>query len=147
MLKTNILAIATNNLKFIMLASLVFSALNLSSCSFTPEALDSLDKTLKAYEKAIRWRNYKFARRLQKNPVDISDYQRQRLKNIKVTSYKIIGKVIAPDFSKTDLIVDIRYYHDNSAVERVLTDRQAWVYEADANRWQLDSAFPDFKFH
>ena len=147
MLKTNILSAATHNLKFIMLAALVFSALNLPSCSFTPEALDSLDKTLKAYERAIRWRDYKFARNLQKNPVDISDYQRQRLKSIKLTSYKIISKLIAHDFSKTDLIVDILSYYDHSAVERLLTDRQTWLYEPDIDRWQLDTAFPEFKFH
>lgn len=142
MLKTNSIL-----LKVVLLASLLFSILNLSSCSFTPEAFDSLDKTLKAYEKAIRWQDYKFARVFQLKPVDISDFQRQRLKSIRVTSYKVIHKVIAHDFSKTDIIVDIRYYQDSSAVERVLTDRQKWIYDAEADRWQLDSPFPDFKFH
>lgn len=133
--------------KLFTLFFIVLSSLNISSCSFTPEAYESLDKTLKAYDRAIRWGDYKFARVLQKTPVVISDFQRQRLKSIKVTSYKIINKVIAPDLSKTDLIVDIRYYHDKSAVERVITDRQTWLYDETADRWQLDSPFPDFKFH
>jgi len=142
MLKTNSIL-----LKVVLLASLLFSMLILSSCSFTPEAFDSLDKTLKAYEKAIRWQDYKFARVFQLNPVEISDFQRQRLKSIRVTSYKVIHKVISHDFSKTDMLVDIRYYQDSSAVERVITDRQKWIYDAEADRWQLDSPFPDFKFH
>ena len=142
MLKTNSIS-----LKVLLLAFIVFSTLNLSSCSFTPEAYDSLDKTLKAYERAIRWQDYKFARVFQLKPVDISDSKRRRLKSIRVTSYKIIHKVIAPDYSKTDILVDIRYYYDSSAVERVITDRQKWIYDAEADRWQLDSPFPDFKFH
>lgn len=125
---------------------LIFSTL-MSSCAYTPEALESLDKTLKAYDRAIRWGDYKFARVLQKKPVEVSDFQRQRLKSIRVTSYKIISKVIAPDYSRTDLIVDIRYYFESSAVERVITDRQSWIYDSEVDRWQLDSPFPDFKFH
>jgi len=129
------------------LGFLLFSLFTTSSCSYTPEALDSLDKTLKAYERAIRWGDFKFARELQKNPLEISDYQRIRLKSIRVTSYKIISKVIAPDLSRTTLIADIRYYLDSSAVERVITDRQTWLYDEKVDRWQLDSSFPEFKFH
>ena len=142
MLKTNF-----TSLKVSLLAFLVFSTLNLSSCSFTPEAFDSLEKTLSSYERAIRWRDYKFARAFQLKPVEVSDSRRQRLKSIRVTSYKIIDQIIAPDYSQSELLVDIRYYADSSAVERVLTDRQKWLYDAEADRWQLDSPFPDFKFH
>jgi len=130
-----------------LLLFFIVSLFNLSSCTYTPEALDSLDKTLKAYERAIRWRNFEFARSLQVNPKEVSDFTRQRLKNIKVTSYKTISKTIAQDYSKTELIVDIRYYYDNSVVERVLTHRQTWIYDEQRNRWQLDGEFPIFKFH
>lgn len=129
---------------FIFMSSVVLTG---TSCSYIPDELESLDKTLKAYERAIRWRGYDFARSLQKNPEAISDAQRQRLKNIRVTSYKVINKTISADYSKTDLIVDIRYYFDNSVVERVITDRQRWLYDKDRNRWQLDTAFPNFKLH
>ena len=130
----------------LVLGFLVFSSLQLSSCSFTPEAYDSLEKTLQAYERAIRWRNYNGAQAFLIHPEKISDFQLQRLINIRVTSYKTIQQIIAPDYSKAELIVDIRYYYDNSAVERVLTDRQTWLYEEDRNRWRLDTAFPDFQF-
>ena len=130
-----------------ILLLILSTVLMTSSCTYAPKELESLDKTLKAYERAIRWGDFNFARALQAKPVDISDFKRQRLKNIRVTSYKIINKVITPDLSKADLIVDIRYYYDNSVVERVLTDRQSWLYDNDRDRWQLNTAFPDFKFH
>ena len=135
------------NFRLFSLLYFTISVTLISSCSFTPEALDSLDKTLKAYEQSIRWRDFNFARALQKNPEEVSDFRRQRLKNIKVTSYKTINKIIAADFSKAELLVDIRYYYDNSVVERVIADRQRWIYDESIDRWQLDTAFPDFKFH
>lgn len=125
---------------------LIFTSLQLSSCSFTPEAYDSLEKTLEAYERAIRWRNYSGAQAFLLHPEEISDFKRQRLINIRVTSYKTIQQIIAPDYSKAELIVDIRYYYDNSAIERVLTDRQVWLYEEEMNRWRLDTPFPNFQF-
>ena len=112
-----------------------------------PDELESLDKTLNAYERSIRWRDFDFARSLQKTPKEISDFKRQRLKNIRVTSYKVINKQIEPDYSTTRLLVDIRYYYDNSVVERTLTDRQTWAYDKPRNRWQLTTPFPNFKLH
>lgn len=129
-----------------ILAFYLLFLFSLSSCSFTPTEYDSLDKTLKSYERAIRWRNYDFARAFHIKPADVSDYKRQSLQGIRVTSYRIIEQVIAPDYSKADIIVDIRYIQDSSATERVLTNRQKWIYDAQAERWQLETPFPDFKF-
>lgn len=128
----------------LLLSSVVLTGV---SCAYSPKAFESLDKTLKAYERAIRWRDFDFARALQKNPQKVSDFKRLRLKNIRVTSYKVINKIISPDLSKTEVVVDIRYYSENSAVERVITDRQTWLYDDVKDRWQLDTAFPDFQFH
>ncbi len=133
------------NLLLLLFSS--FSVFNLTSCAFTPEALKSLDNTLVAYERAIRWRNFNGARALQVKPMKVSDFKRQRLKNLRVTSYRTIEKIVSPDYSKAKLLVDIRYYYDNAAIERVLTDRQVWVYDKAHDRWRLDSPFPDFKFH
>ncbi len=139
--------IKKNSIKLLLLLVATFSVLNLTSCAFPPEAENSLDKTLVVYERAIRWRNYNGARALQLTPMKISDFKRQRLKGLRITSYHTIEKVIAPDYSKAELLVDIRYYYDRSAVERVLTDRQTWVYDKQHDRWRLESPFPDFKLH
>lgn len=139
--------IKKNSIKLLLLFVSTFSVFNLTSCSFTPEALDSLDQTLIAYERAIRWRNFNGARALQVKPMKISDFKRQRLKDLRITSYRTIEKIVASDYSKAELLVDIRYYYDSGAVERVLTDRQLWVYDKQRNRWQLKSSFPEFKLH
>ncbi len=133
--------------RLLLLLVATFSAFSLTSCAYTPEALTSLDNTLIAYERAIRWRNYNGARALQLKPEKVSDFKRQRLKGLRVTSYKTIEKVIAPDHSKTELLVDIRYYYDKSGMERVITDRQVWLYNEKQNRWQLESPFPEFKLY
>jgi len=126
---------------------IVISILSLSSCSMTPDAADSFSKTAKAYEKAIRWGDFNYARALQLKPDKISDSKRRRLKGVRVTSYKTISRNMAPDFSQVELLVDIRYYIDTSAVERVISDLQKWVYNKKNAVWKLETSFPDFKFH
>ena len=139
--------IKNNITRLLALFAATFSALSLTSCLYAPKELDSLDNTLVAYERAIRWRNYNGARALQVKPMKVSDFKRQRLKELRITSYRIIEKVIAPDYSKAELLVDIRYYYDKSAIEKVVTDRQLWLYDKKRNRWQLESPFPDFKLY
>ena len=136
----------TNRITFFSLFLFSLFSVQLTSCSYTPEAAELLNKTLQAYERAIRWRNYNGARAFHIDPEEFSDFKRQRLMNIRVTSYKTIGQNVAPDYTKAELIVDIRYYYDNSAVERVLTMRQTWLNNKENNRWRLESAFPDFRF-
>lgn len=127
---------------------LIFTTIiTLSSCALTPDAVKSLDNTSKAYDKAIRWGNFDYARAMQVKPDNISDIERQRLKSIRVTSYKVISSNVSPDYTKAEFLVDIRYYSENSVVERVISDRQRWIYNEMNNSWKLETAFPAFKFH
>ncbi len=128
------------------LLSVLCGALVLSACSTTPTELETLDETLQSYERAIRWGDFPTAFVFQKEPKAIPDWERHALRGIRVTSYRTINKEVNPEMTEAKIMVDIRYYFDNSARERVLTDRQVWSYNKSSERWLLDTSFPKFKY-
>lgn len=118
-------------------------ALLLSACNSLPEELQQLDKTLKAYEHSIRWSRLELATQYYKDPPEFSRRDKEHLKNIKVTGYKVMNT--SADVDEAIQIVEIRYFNTNNAVERTITDTQKWQYDKKAERWSLVSAFPEFR--
>jgi len=118
-------------------------ALLLSACSTTPSELDALDKVLRAYEHSIRWSRLELAGQYYKEPPVFSKRDKQHLKDIKITSYKVLDLTA----SKTEAVqqVEMRYFNTNNAVEKEFTDIQKWKYDEEAEHWQLTSEFPKFK--
>ncbi|TDY02960.1 hypothetical protein [Thiohalophilus thiocyanatoxydans] len=118
-------------------------ALLLGGCNTTPNELDALDKVLRAYEHSIRWSRLELAGQYYKDPPTFSKRDKERLKEIKVTGYKVMDLRA----SKTEAVhlVEISYFNTNNAVEKEFTDTQQWEYDGEAERWQLTSDFPEFK--
>ncbi len=114
----------------------------LSACAMSDE-LESLDKTMRAYEHSLRWSRLELVGEYYKEPVVFSEREKEYLKNIQVTRYK----VLTTDASKTEArqVVEIRYFNNEYAIERELTDVQKWKYDPEAERWLLVSSFPKFK--
>lgn len=107
--------------------------------------LSVLDNTMRAYERAIRWGDFKTAYALANNPnTSVPDFQ--RLQNIRVTSY---DRLTAPqadnEGTKLKQAVEVRYVNINNMSERVLQDEQTWEYVEKEDRWRLTSAFPAFR--
>jgi hypothetical protein len=106
--------------------------------------LDRLEGTLLAYERALRWSDFKTAFSVaDQSNVPIPDFE--RLKSVQVTSYDKIGSPQASaDGMKLVQLVEIRYVNVNRMLDRVLTDRQVWEYVEQEQRWRLTSPFPSF---
>lgn len=118
-------------------------ALLLSACSTTPSELEDLDKVLQAYEHSMRWSRLDLVGQYYREPPEFSRREKARLKNIKVTGYRVMDITA----SKTEAIqlVEIRYFNTNNAVEREIADTQKWEYDKQAERWALTSDFPEFR--
>jgi hypothetical protein len=114
----------------------------LSACSFSDE-LDSLDKTLRAYEHSLRWSRLELVAQYYKEPVKFSEREKERLKKIQVTAYKVLSTNASK--TKARQVVEIRYFNSEYAIERELTDVQQWEYDPELERWSLVSPFPRFK--
>lgn len=106
--------------------------------------VDQLDAALRAYERAVRWSDYKTAFALANQPnAPVPDFE--RLQHVRVTSYDKIGSPqMTADGMKMIQVVEIRFVNVNRMVDRVLMDTQVWEYAEAEQRWKLTSPFPSF---
>lgn len=110
----------------------------------TREAVDSLEKTLRSYEMAIRWGHYEVVM----DAIQDFDNQAQnfnKFRNIKITSYEVLGLKISASDLMAEQKVEIRYYNPDFMLEKMLIDIQSWEYNKDVKKWYLHSNFPDFR--
>lgn len=116
----------------------------LYSCAFPSDEMELLDSSARSYEKAIRWGGFARAKSFHKNAPVISDLERRRLKFYRVTGYSILQH-FTPDSFNSNVVVEIKYYKDNSAVIKTIIVEQHWKREKGSNVWYLDTPFPNFR--
>jgi len=119
----------------------LFAAL-LTSCA-SADKDRHLDITLIKYEKSLRWATLDDSSTYQKDPEEITSAERERMKSVKITGYRIISQN-ASENAYTRL-VEIFYYNESTAIERSLTVREDWIYDDDKSIWLLTSKLPRFK--
>lgn len=118
--------------------------LGLTGCATTLDKMDSLNRTLRAYEKNIRWAKFDAAYSFHKwAPGEIPSIPKH-LKYIRVTGYDVSGSSFDEKTMTATQTVAIRYYSMETSVEHTLEDKQRWQYDADIKRWQLISPPPTF---
>ena len=119
----------------------------LVACSAAPSRLNPRDAALTEYGFALRWSEFDQAMgfldpqvRLQ-HP--LSDLERERLKQIKVTGYEVKDRHATAD-GNLEQTAEIRLINRNTQLERSITDHQAWRWDAEGKRYWLTSGLPDF---
>lgn len=123
----------------LFILSLVFTGL--SACTTKRE--QTFEATIRAYEQVIRWRNIEKVNQFRKKPLVFSNVARERLKNIKVTKYEIVS--IENDSQLSKIVnVSIKYYHEQYARERMVSDRQKWHFDEATEHWYISSPIPEF---
>ena len=116
----------------------------LGGCASVPEELEVLDTTLKNYEKAMLWSEYDYILTSHKGQ-KMSQYQHERLKSIKVTSYDVLKSKLMPGGKNFVQLIDMKYYNRSYGVVRSIRVDQEWVYEEERNSWVVLTPFPAFK--
>jgi hypothetical protein len=105
-----------------------------------------LEDTLRAYDRAVRWSNYQSIPmfRGKDHAGEILDFD--KLKSIRVTGYARKQYEVSETGIEADQVVEIRYYDDNVAREKIEIDKQKWTYDKDLNRWIITSDLPKFLY-
>lgn len=125
--------------------SLLLLALLLGGCAANSNREELFDSQTRAYGSTIRWGNYDVANAFRKQAEDTTRKQLAGLKKFHVTSYEVVGAHPSDDGNTMLLTVSIKYYRDDSMVERTLTDQQRWHYDAKDKRWLLLGPLPAFQ--
>jgi hypothetical protein len=124
---------------------LLMLAATLAGCITASGRYKQFEATAIAYERAIRWSDFRAALAIASNPTaPMPDLA--RLQKIRVTSYDVIG---VPSFDEDTVkavqLVEIRYVYIDSMSERTINDPQTWEYSEKDERWKLTSPFPPFR--
>lgn len=110
------------------------------------ERIESLDRSLIIYGKALRWGDYEEAAlyRLPRDGRPVRSVNRDDFKDIRVSSYQIFEQRFNRAQTEARVIMSISYYHEDTGTARTITDQQTWWYEPNQKRWFLDGDLPEF---
>jgi hypothetical protein len=121
---------------------LVASFVVVSGCA-TDKRKESMDGTLRLYEKSIKWGSYGDAQTLTDQPVPQETLDQYG--DIKVISYEVIRQELVGDFEQINQLVEIKFYHQQQGKILTVRDNQVWVYDPEREIWRLQTGLPDFR--
>lgn len=129
-------------------ALLAFVLMLLVACGGAVGTATRKADQLREYGAAIRWNTFDeawaFVDPAVRETRPLTDFERERYKQIQVTGYEVLNQVLAPDGLTLEQAVEIRLVNRNTQVERSFTDHQRWSYDIETKRWWLQSGLPDF---
>lgn len=125
---------------------LLLPALLLSACASISksERMDGLNNTLKNYKRDIRWGEFDAAWSFRLWGEDNREEPPEKLKDLRVTDYKVVNTHMSTDNLSYTQTVHISYHLADSPRVRKIIDRQKWEYDEEAKRWWLVSDVPQF---
>jgi hypothetical protein len=126
---------------------LIVSIAILAACAGNQQAQRERQQAMDRWRDMVRWSEYDglvdmiHPEWLAENP--IGSLELQRLRQFRVTEYRVRQVVSEPDGLALERRAQIRLYHVHSARERVIQHREVWRYDQDRERWLLHSGLPD----
>jgi len=125
---------------------ILFTFTLIASCASIPTELEELDRTLFAYERALRWQNYDTVIAFHKNEHStLTQEKRKHLKQFRVTAYDEVYRSLGRDAKSATQVVEVKYYTNEYAVIRNITLKNQWEFEEKSGRWFLSNPLPAFK--
>ncbi|PZO09883.1 MAG: hypothetical protein DCF27_04570 [Lysobacteraceae bacterium] len=124
----------------------VLALLLLTACGSMGAQRNPRDQALYSYVSAVRWSDFNAAlafvdpETLRTRPM--TDLESERYKQFQVAGYEV-KSASEPGEGRYEQVVELRLVNKNTQVERIITDRQQWRWDAQAKRWWLVSGLPD----
>jgi len=107
--------------------------------------MEQLDSLTRGYAKALAWSDFEVAYTATKAAQQAPLPDAAALKDIKITSYEPAAPLVEQDGKTVKRVARIRYVHTSRMTERSLTTEEEWKYSDEAERWFLQSGFPQFR--
>jgi len=126
-------------LSFLSWSGLSLAALLLSACATQGEMMDDLNKTLRGYEKAVRWAKFDAVYSYHKWETDKEADIPANMENIRVTKYESSNQRFDQQKLVMKQTVTLHYYNTDDLRERSLKHRHEWKYFPENKRWYLIS--------
>ena len=124
----------------------VLALLLLTACGSMGAQRNPRDQALYSYVSAVRWSDFNAALAFvdpeTRRTRPMTDLESERYKQFQVAGYEV-KSASEPGEGQYEQVVELRLVNKNTQVERIITDRQQWRWDAQAKRWWLVSGLPD----
>ncbi|MBI5483943.1 MAG: hypothetical protein HY888_05725 [Deltaproteobacteria bacterium] len=129
-------------------AVLFVSIMILSGCANKMGLRDEFDKSVKGYNRMLRWHEVENAGMtyLDKDLRDEFMRKAETLRNrgVTMTDFRILTSECLPEKKSGEVIAEFEYFILPSNKLKSLTYRQEWVYQDLLSSWKLKSGLPAF---
>jgi hypothetical protein len=128
---------------------LLFSCLMLTACASRPDLSGEFDRSVKAYNRMLRWHEIENAGMTYIDPDQREQFLKQaetlKKRGLSVTDFRILSSRYIPERKAGDAVTEFDYYILPSNRIKTISYRQEWVYQENIKSWKLKSGLPLFE--
>jgi len=136
-------------------ALLCIVCLTLTACATLTGLSDNFDRSkafdrsVKAYNRMLRWHEIESAGMTYIDPEQREEYLKRaetlKKRGLSVTDFRILSSRYLPEKKSGTVVAEFDYYILPSNRIKTISDRQEWIYREETNSWQLQSGLPPFE--
>ena len=128
---------------------LVLICLTLTACATQKGLSEEFDRSVKEYNRLIRWHEIESAGVTYIDPELREEYLKQaeslKKRGLSVTDFRILSSRYIPEKKSGDVIAEFDYYILPSNRIKTISYLQDWVYQENLKSWKLKSQLPVFE--
>ena len=123
--------------------------LTLAACATHTGLSEEFDRSMKAYNRMLRWHEIENAVMTYSDPEQREDNLKQaetlKKRGLSVTDFRILSSRYLPEKKSGDVVTEFDYYILPSIRVKTISYRQEWVYMESIKSWKLKSGLPPFE--
>lgn len=128
---------------------LCISCLMLAACATQSSLTESLDRSVKAYNRMVRWHELENAV-MSYADTDLREVSLQKAEVLKkqgisITDFRILSTRYIPEKNTGDVVAEFDYFMLPSTRVKTVTHRQEWLYLKESKSWKLKNSLPAFE--
>ncbi len=121
----------------------------LTACATQAGLSDSFNRSMKAYNRMLRWREVESAGMTYLDPKLQEEFLKQagslKKRGISFTDFRILSSKYLPEEKTGDVVAEFDYYILPSNRVKTVSYRQKWVYRENTRSWELKNGLPPFE--
>jgi hypothetical protein len=121
----------------------------LAACATRPGLSEELDRSVKAYNRMLRWHEIESAVVTYTDPERQEECLKQadvlRKRGLSVTDFRILSTRYLPESQTGDAVAEFDYFILPSNRVKTLSSHQEWVYRENSKSWKINSGLPPFE--
>lgn len=127
---------------------LCIACLTLTACANQRGVGDELNRSVKEYNRMLRWRELENAVVTYSEPGQSEKYRKQAetliKRGISLTDFRILSTRYLPEIKSGEAVVEFDYYILPSNRVKTISHRQEWVYRENLRNWKITNSLPPF---